>query len=504
MADLRYEMFCEMAYGSDTERRKQILNDLKEQKKFFLTVSPDTTPEDYARKKFAVYVDEDLTMPVFLTLEGANKKALEKNAVMDGNPMTVTSSYQALCSLIEKYQRGHLIKTLCFYDRLPFYVKIPSSEWVGEDPGQTTETLSPPISQKSTESKSDSAAKLDHPVGLDKLIKMLDCQDRSKIANYPTYSIFEKFPQLLQKLIQVNKCDIKKMDEILGLPAGVTEMIITTPTIDVSKDVLKRILTYFGLQEYLYRYTDNCSELQRELKKNPNICSFRISPARVATKERFLLEDVKRAKDQNGCWLYQLSFKSKTRPYTCVVTSPLGMIQGKEYELEGLVSKSDDTKDSVLSVNPVMGQEEGREIVEKMKAQYEQDQKDYLSVRRDYVIRYFKMHNPENRALQLQEAEKHYNRLAKDDDLLDEFFWKNCCPLKVKEELENNPEYQRRREAQPKDIRIKDYTADKLRKEFNIKPAWEVYFYLADLRKMPKKTMERLRYLQTDPQYQKK
>lgn len=500
MASLRYELFCEMAYGSDVERRSRILKELKEQKKFFLIVSPDTTPEDFGRKKFAIYVGPGLKMPVFLTLEAANKKALEINAVMDEKPMTVTSSYQALCALVEKYQKSHLIADLRFYERLPFYIDYSFSEWAGE-PQKESADLEPQVDAKKI--VPNSFPTLENPVGVEKLIKMLDCQDRSKIANYPTYSIFEKFPQLLQKLIQVNKCDIKKMDEILGLPSGVTEMIITTPTIDVSKDVLRRVLTYFGLQEYQYRYKDNCSELQRELKSNSNICSFRISPAKISTKERFLLEDIKRAKDVNGCWLYQLTFKSKARTYTCVVTSPLGMIVGKEYELEGLIPKPDEGEPSVVSVKPAVGKEEGNEIVEKMKAQYEKDQRDYLSIRKDYVIRYFKLHNPENRALQLHEAEKHYNRLAKDDDLLDEFFWKNCCPQKIREELEKNPEYQRRRENQPKDLRIKDYTADKLRKEFNIKPAWEVYFYLADLRKMPKKTMERLRYLNTDPQYQK-
>lgn len=502
MASLRYELFCEMAYGSDMERRSRILKELKKQKKFFLIVSPDTTPEDFARKKFAVYVDQALTMPVFLTLEAANKKAMEMDAVMDEKPMTVTSSYQALCSLAEKYQENHLITGLRFYERLPFYIDFSSSEWLGESQEKSAVQI-PEIQGATPKANACSLPSLENPVGVEKLIKMLDCQDRSKISNYPTYSFFEKFPQLMQKLIQVNKCDIKRMDDILGLPSGVTEMIITTPTIDVSKDVLRRVLTYFGLQEYQYRFKDNCSELQRELKSNSNICSFRISPAKISTKERFLLEDIKRAKDINGCWLYQLSFKSKARTYICVVTSPLGMIVGREYELEGLIPKPDEGEPSVVSVKPTVGKEEGNEIVEKMKAQYEKDQRDYLSIRKDYVIRYFKLHNPENRALQLHEAEKHYNRMAKDDDLLDEFFWKNCCPQKIREELEKNPEYQRRRENQPKDLRIKDYTADKLRKEFHIKPAWEVYFYLADLRKMPKKTMERLRYLNSDPQYQK-
>ena len=147
MASLRYELFCEMAYGSDVERRSRILKELKEQKKFFLIVSPDTTPEDFGRKKFAIYVGPGLKMPVFLTLEAANKKALEINAVMDEKPMTVTSSYQALCALVEKYQKSHLIADLRFYERLPFYIDYSFSEWAGE-PQKESADLEPQVDAK--------------------------------------------------------------------------------------------------------------------------------------------------------------------------------------------------------------------------------------------------------------------------------------------------------------------------------------------------------------------
>lgn len=501
MSELRYSMFCEAAYGHDEDRFQAILQELKDQKKFFMIVSPDTTPEDYARKKFAIYVTADGILPVFLDMDAANRKAVEVEAVMDGKPMTVTSSIQALESLLDQYEKKHLVCGLCFYERLPFHVCVSLNKWWGRGEPSTMESskADAPITEQKP------AQKTTEMIGVAKLVKMLDCQERSKIADYPTYSYFEKFPQLLQKLIQVNHCDPAKMDEELGLPSGVTEMTMTNPQADVSKEVLRKFLTYFGLEAYLYRYMDNCDELRREVSGNQNICNFKISPAKVSTKERFTLQDIKRAKDANGCWLYRLSFKSKAREYVCVVTSPLGMIVGKDYELEGLMPKADDPGEkTVTSTVPVVGKKEGDEVIQKMKEQFEKEQRGYLDVRKDYVIKYFKFHNPEGHQLQLQEAEKHYNRMAKDDDLLDEFFWKNCCPQKLKVEIENNPEYQRRRANQPKDIRVKDYTAEKLRREFNLKPAWEPYFYLADLRNMPKKTMERLRYLKSDPQYQKK
>ena len=71
------------------------------------------------------------------------------------------------------------------------------------------------------------------------------------------------------------------------------------------------------------------------------------------------------------------------------------------------------------------------------------------------------------------------------------------------ERLEGEPEYQRRRANQPSPVKIKDYTATKFQKEFKI-PVYDVYFEMIDLKNAPVKTMERLRYRLTDPQYQNK
>lgn len=500
MSELRYAMFCEAVYGHDEDRKQMIFQVLKNQKKFFMIVSPDTTPEDYAKKKFAFYITADQILPVFLDQDSANRMAVEVDAVIDGKPGTVSSPMQTLDSLLEQYAKKNLIRGIRFYERIPFYEDIPLSKWMGEEEAvNEIPKVEDPVPVKQPQK-----AKSPEMVGVAKLIKMLDCQDRSKIAEYPTYSYFEKLPQLLQKLIQVNHCDMAKMDEELDLPSGVTEMTVKNPQADVSKEVLRKLLGYFGLEAYLYRYVGNCDELRRELRANEGICKFKIIPAKVSTKERFKLQEFKRAKDANGCWLYKLTFKSNEREHICIVTSPLGMIVGKEYELEGLTPRAENAgAGSVTDTVYVPQADEGNEIIQKMKEQAEKEKRAYLDVRKDYVIRYFKLQNPEGRQLQRQEAEKHYNRLAKDDDLLDEFFWKYGCPKKkMEEEIENDPEYLRRRENQPKDVQVKGYTAEKLRREFNIKPAWELYFYMADLRNMPKKTMERLRYRNTDPQYQ--
>lgn len=507
MSEIRYEMFCEAAYGHDDARVQSIIKSLQEQKKFYVIVSPKTSPEAFAKKDFDFFVGPKQILPVFLDLNAANQKAADVNAVIDGNPVTITSTLQALNSMLERYKKMGLVREIRFYERLPFYLDVAISQWLGEQMEKEPEEEKPaaviPDLVPEPAAVSESMPQNQELVGVKKLIKMLDSQERSAISNYPTYSYFEKFPQLLQKLIQVNHCDPAKMDEELGLPAGVTEITMTDPQANLSKDVLRKFLTYFGLQEYLYRYADNCDELRRELNANPHLFKSKIIPAKVSTKERFCLEDLKRAKDDNGCWLYQLTFKSPTQNYVCVVTSPLGMVVGKEYELEGVSPKVDAAPPSMTDPVPVVGKEEGDAVIQKMKEQFEKDQRSYEETRKDYVIRYFKRgYNPEGRELKLDEAEKYYKKLAKEDDLLDEFFWKHCFPQKVREQLEENPEYQRRRAAQPKDVQSKGYTAKKLQQEFNLTKAWETYFYMVDLRHEPKKTMERLCYRKTDPQYQ--
>lgn len=499
MSDLRYAMFCESACGHDEERYKTLIRDLQDQQKVIMIGSPDTTAEDYARKKFAVYIEKNGLLPAFLDVESANRKSLEVNAIMDGKPMTVSLPMSGLNTLLEQYVKKNLVCGIRFYEKLPFHIQIPLDQWLGKE----TEPAPPTVKEPAQEppKPQDSLPR----EGVSRLIKMLDETEKSKISQYPTYAYFEKLPQLLQKLIQVNHCDPAQMDTDLDLPSGVTLSVIQDPQANISTDVLRKYLTYFGLEAYMYRYVSNCDELRRELKSNPNICQFEIKPSKPSTKERFMLKEMKRAKDQFGCWLYQLTFKSEQgRDYQCIVTSPLDMIVGKNYELTGLEPAAASDEQTVASTAPVVHQDEGDQVVEEMKAKFEKEQRSYLDLRKDQVIAYFKIRNPEGRTLQLKEAEAHYNKLAKEDDLLDEFFWKNCCPPKVKEQLESDPEYLRRRENQPKDVTAyKDYTADKLRREFPIKHAWEVYFALVDLRNTPRKTMEYLRYKKTDPQYQK-
>ena len=490
MPDLNQLLFqCQTGKCS----KEEVIAAILEKRRLYLIADAGTTEEQFASKKFAFHVSEGKALLVYIEEEYAAKKAEALGSTLrKGEPMTVSSTKQALATLVNTYVASGRIKSVCFCGKPPFRVEVSAHNLFPEAAPQEkrgeTETveLSMPVATK----------------GVDGLKKMLDCNDRSKIAQLPTYSFFENFPQLMAKLIQVNRCDPALMDEALGIPEGLTHKVISDPKADISTDVLKKYLAYFGLDEYLYRYASNCQELASSLKRSPSICKFDIKTANGSTEEPFVLKDIKRQKDKNGAWLYQLTFENELRTVKCVVVSPLGMIVGKRYELGGLKPQLPEEDHSAGGRAPMPTPEKGDEILRRLKEKQEKEQRSYEQVRRDQVISFFKRQNKEGRILQLKEAERYYEKLAKYDDLLDEFFWTNCCPKSVMERLEGEPEYQRRRANQPSPIKIKDYTAAKLQKEFKI-PVYDVYFEMIELKNAPVKTMERLRYRLTDPQYQK-
>lgn len=479
MSDLNQMMFlCQTGKGNIEDTLAAIF----EQHRLFLVAAAGTTEEQFANKKFAFFVAPNKSLAVFTEEEYAAKKAEAIGATSrSGNPMVVASSKQALAAIVRKYSASGRSNSVCFFGKPPFHLTVPS------------DTLFPDVSHE--EKEQNARISLETPIatkGVDGLKKMLDCNDRSKIANLPTYSFFENFPYLMGKLIQVNNCDPTLMDEALGLQSGLTKKIITEPKADVSVDVLKKYLAYFGLSEYLYRYAGSCSELASQLRQSPHICKYEITTANGSTEEPFELKEIRRQKDKNGAWLYQLVFESEFRVQKCVVTGPLGMIVGKRYCLGGLTPMQKEKDTSAKAVASMPTAEKIDDITEMLKKKSEEEQRSYEQIRRDYVIAFFKRQNEKGRILNLHEAEAYYNRLAKEDDLLDEFFWTHCCPKSVRERLEHEPEYERRKANQPELIKIKNYTAYTLQKAFKI-PSYDLYFEMIALRNAPNKTLERLK-----------
>lgn len=493
---IRYDMFCQMAYQPLPQRKQRILQQIQKNESFYIIV-----------KEKQPWTFRDI-FPVFLEELSAKIKAADMHLFDKGYEVQMIDA-DALQTLIQQQENISVVR---IYDRLPFYQDYPLHPKQPEIP-KTPLSINSEQKGASTESKDPQTLP-----AIKNLISMLDAQDRSAISKLPTYSFFEKFPQLLQKLVQVTGVDLQELDSIVGVD-GLTAMTMKTPTADVSKDVLQKYLNYFGLGAYLYRYRDHCSELRQELNRHPEICKYKIVPAKVSTQEPFELVEMKRAKDDNGAYLYQLKFKSKDREQTCIDISPLGMIIGKKYELEGLQPLSENTNRSIPNnslpsekpavstkdkkVNLLADSKEQQKLLESLKQKDSDCTEVYLKTRKDYVLRYLKLQNPTGREIQIKEAEKYYTQLSANEDILDEFFWKICFPQKAKDLLSDNQEYQKRKDNQPKDLVIKDYTAEKLRKEFHLKYGWETYFFFAELKNHPKKTMEQLKYRKTDPQYQK-
>lgn len=473
----------------NSELKNIAIEKIKQSKRLFLIAAPDTSREDWTKQNFAVYVDSQKAIQVYLNQETANARSKELNAITEtGEPMVIMSPLASLNAMLTEYHNKNLFQTIQFVEKDPFHVECTYQEWMTGQP-----EAEQPVATESHAPKTF--------IGVKELTHMFDCNEKAKIANLPSYSYFDQFPQVLGKLVGANHLDPQAIDQELDLVDGLTYQATHNPDIDLSKTTLQAYLKYFGLGAYLYRFAKQSSEVESEISQNTNFCKYQIIPAKISTKERFTLEKITRALDSNKAFLYQLQFKSKMRQKVCVVVSPLGYKQDKDYELVGLDPICDESGENTITqaVRPI-SDEEGEAAYEKAKVKFEKEQRTYEELRKDYVIRYFKKQNPEQRILQFKEAEKHFTRISEYDDILDEFFWK-IKPFDL--DLSADPEYQRRREQQPSAIMESKYTADMLQREYRFK-TWESYFWLADLRKSPRKTNDMLKYRKTDPQYQTK
>lgn len=463
----------------------------------FYIALPSTTEAEWSAMQISPVMQGPL-LCVYTNIETVNQEAKKNGSVLpNGAAMVVQVRWlDFLNKIVPNYPEFLL------FARPPFKIELSRKELCEdlEEKGLSLaepEEPKPVLAEKIIEPGFPGFQKPEVFKAVPELIKMFDCSDKSKICNLPSYSMMEQFPMLLDKLISVNEIHCADLDKAVGINDGLSQCIIKTPTIDLSKDVLKKILSYFGLGEYLYRFVGSSTELSREIKANSHIYQDKIINAKVSTKERFTLTDVKRAKDENGAFLYQLSMKSNARTLNFVVTSPLNFIIGKEYEICGLEPIGNDSTDgNLLSSKPVQVNTDNS-VIEKAKEKYENAQREYLDMRKDSVIYFFKLHHPSKTpVLNLKECEALYTKLEKDDDLLDELFW-TCKALKAKEMLTKNEEALRKMAAQPNPVEVGGYTAKTLHDKFKF-PLYDVYFWLSDLRHNTKETKQKLVYLETE------
>lgn len=335
--------------------------------------------------------------------------------------------------------------------------------------------------------KRDSAG--DSPVQFalaEEIKKVLDLSEPAERRKLDPGLSYENLHAVIEKLIYENRLDMEQVEKELSFPPGMLHGFCQDKVSSaISKESAIKLLDFFGLGEYLYQYKRYCDDVMAELKQNPHIDTYEISPATIHTVEKFTITHIRRGMDKrNHAYVYELTLKSSQRELALTVSTPLGYIIGKEYEIIGLESieipqpvpqkEKDDAKipKNRTSMN-LFGSPET--APHSKKQQQSQEEQDYNT-----IIRYFKETAGDN----LEAAENKYDVFRNHLDIAHAFavYIKTHRPGRLKEF---------------------EYTPGLLMKELHY-PPYEAYVMLVNLREKPKETKQVLVYRKTDPQYQTK
>lgn len=295
---------------------------------------------------------------------------------------------------------------------------------------------------------------------------------------------YENLHTVMEKLIYENRLDMEQMEKELVFPPGMLHGFCQDKvSSSISKESAMKLLDFFGLGEYLYQYKRYCDDVMAELKQNPHIDAYEITPATIHTAERFTITHIRRGMDKrNHAYVYELILKSNGREMALTVSTPLGYVAGKEYEIVGLEPmqlnpQKEAKQDSPIPANKttmnLFGSPETASRAKK--PQQNQEEQDYNT-----IIRYFKETAGDN----LEAAETKYDVFRNHLDIAHAFavYIKTHRPGRIKEF---------------------EYTPGLLMKELHY-PPYEAYTMLVNLREKPKETKQVLVYRKTDPQYQTK
>lgn len=442
-----------------TSKLKKIIELVFQTGKYYVLADKSTTPAEWTRKQFDAYI-EDRYLLVFLTAEDVKSYAMQNEFVSENNePMYGAASQSPFLNLISLYKEQNSIDVLRIFTKLPLYVDCP----VNMIPCEKEESVSQFMNH---DYKQESSVELNERKSTELLLipevkQFLETNENKERRALDPSLAYANPHSMMEKVLYANKIDLYSLEDELELPSGfLTLYIKDKSSSSISKKIFLRLLRYFGLEPYAYQYAKFCDELRNELKANVTIDVCNVKPATVHTAEKFILESIRRGKTDDGLYVYGLKFRSKLRVVSFVVSSTVGYIANKEYEIFGLP-----TLDGSLPET----KDESKE-----KAARTPDE-----ILEDSVIAYFKKTNGDTVKL----AREKYSKLAHHPDIQKEF-------AKFAQT------------GRPGRIKVREYSARKLVKELHFSP-YEAYIELCLLRDKPSETLQFLKYRETDPQYQK-
>lgn len=449
--------------------------------RFYVVAKEGTKKEDWEKRNFAALISEEQELLLFLSIEEAIRFARWRDIVMDGQPMIMKATKQTIARIIMEYYESGLIKSLKIYAIPPLYVNCSVQEFIG-------------VAQKQddTHGKREGTIEEKDFLDVERVRKVLNTYDNNERRKLDPAGRCENVHQLIETLLMRNSIEPGVLDDKFNFAPGFTRnFCLSIVDSNSSKDTIKKLLSYFGLEAYLYLYKGFSRELQEELKTSPTVDLYSLRPARPSTKEPFELTKLQRGRDEeNDAYVYGLTLQGKHRRMRIVLSSPFGYSVGKSYEITGL--------EPLVEENDTKGVTRAHEVIREQEAeQPQQTEPDNIirpskpgkqlsgtpeqqKERQDYVIGYFKRTG----GINYPAAVEKYKVLVEDPDALEAFY----SYLKTKKHGW---------------LVRQGFSPQILMTEYHY-PAYEAYCVMIQLATDPDRTKTMLKHRINEPQYQPK
>ena len=496
--DLLTKSILKLILSPNPDRMLYLQGEILDMPEFYLVAEPGTTQENWASGNYHFYIDQKRTLTVFLSSAEAAAFASRMRCVLpSGDFPIVSKDNDTFTQLVADYAAQQLISSVKIYARMPINIEFAPEDFQrgaqAPIPVPTPAPAAPPAPTPQEVPPVPTATRVFQ--GVEEVKKSLETYETNARRKLDPGTRYEHIHTLIQTLSQQNGIDPEELDRILNLPNGYSrDLFRKGGDVNLSIDIMKRYLSFFGLQEYLYIYRSDSRELARHLGAHKYIDKFELKKSAPSpTAERFKLEEIARMTDghMDNVFVYKIKLTSdKGNVAEFVVSNPLKppLIIGKEYQLlhrGGRVRDEDEKPQGITGVSKLPGDDEMAALLasldekEKKKSNPEKAPRSYEETRKDEIIKYFKM-----KCMDVRSATSKYRDLEVEPDILDEF-------------------YKYITKKQFGKLELFGYTARKLIKEMHMEP-YEAFLSLVQLRSDPQQTKQRLLYRERDPQYQRK
>ena len=477
--DALTKSILKLSLSHNQEQMHFLRGEVLDMPEYYLPAGKGVSQEEWKSGNCPIFIDQNGTLAVFLSESEAAAFAARQGCVLpSGEYPIVCKDNEAFVQLVASYEER--ISKIKIYTRTPIHLEFSPGDFHRDGAVPVPAPTEPRMSTRTFK-------------GVEEVKKALETYEANARRKLDPGTRYEHLSTLIQTLAQQNELDPADLDRILDLPSGYSRGFFNNGvTANPSVDVMKRYLSYFGLENYLYLYKKDSRELLRYLGAHKFIDKYSLRRSPSPSAERFKLDEINRMIDENNAFVYKLALSSDRGNKIEIAVSnsltPAPLIVGREYQLMergGRTRDVDEQPQKITNVSSLPNEDELAALVASLdgksglKSGKDKAPRSYEETRKDEIIKYFRKQGMDTRS-----ATAKIRDLEVEDDILDEF-------------------YKYITKKQFGKLELFGYSARKLIKEMHMEP-YEAYLSLVQLRSSPQETKQRLLYRERDPQYQRK